>query len=206
MLRHSVGGGWKDGVNFSRQRYHCFFGAWQTGRKVVRPLFPLFPTIPTFLVPLKNGRWSRTRRASPPWRDRLPGEPALRQRLQLRPIRIKKGLQELRLAGWTSQGVVSSSSEPHSEFGRAKANPWGPDEGHSVTPAGRYSISSHKRDLLCRDCAFLSAANKQLNWVRTPQARLNNKWKQRHFAGACQMTVCFQEQNERNFLMLILWE
>lgn len=74
-------------------------------------------------------------------------------------------------------------------FSCAKANPLRPRQGHSVTPAERYSISSHRKDLLSQACAFQSATNKQFNWVRPPQSCLNNNWKQRHIAKSCQTTA-----------------
>lgn len=60
-----------------------------------------------------------------------------------------------------------------------------------------------------QDFGFQSAANKQLNWVRPPQARLNNKWKQRRVEKVARWLpdwVCSQEENECNFLVLILLE
>lgn len=54
-----------------------------------------------------------------------------------------------------------------------------------------------------QDCAFQSAANKQLDWVRPARARLNNKWKQRHISKTCQpQFVCRTIMSK--FLVLIL--
>ena len=67
---------------------------------------------------------------------------------------------ELQLTGRTSQGAVSSGSTILSNIPQV---PWvwllqskslRPRQGHSVTPAGRYSISSHWKDLLSRTVPF----------------------------------------------------
>lgn len=93
----------------------------------------------------------------------------------------QNGLQELQHTGRTSRGVVGlapAMSEPHSYGTLSSAVPKQTLEaqtGSQCNPCWEILSFVPQEGFTVQDCAFQSAANNRLNWVRPPQARLNNK-------------------------------